>query len=106
LGVSTTGFLDKTPDDEPASRTGEVYIGCHWVFKGKAATRVERVDVAHVSGVPDVDENQDESDANREARKQHVVDRAIELVYEVVAEIERGETGGTTELDEHPASAK
>jgi hypothetical protein len=104
LGVSTTGYLDKVPEGTSRERTGEVYIGCHWVFKGKEGSRVDRLMVADIKGNADATEKQDEHDANREARKRHVVDRAIQLVSEVVAELEREENGGKTELDKQSST--
>jgi nicotinamide mononucleotide (NMN) deamidase PncC len=100
IGVSTTGFLDKVPEGTSEERTGEVYVGCHWVFKGKVGERVERLAVGDVEGKRDIEDKQDQQDANREARKRHVVERAIQVVSEIVAELEREETDGKTELDD------
>lgn len=106
IGVSTTGYLDKIPEGENPDREGEVYIGCYWVFKGREGTRVQKLDVSEIEGSIDKEEKQDKKDANREARKKHVVDRAIQLVYEVVAELERPENGGKSELDDYDSAQK
>jgi nicotinamide mononucleotide (NMN) deamidase PncC len=93
VGVSTTGFLDAVPDGTDAGRVGECYVGVRWLFKERADERVVRVDVGDVRGTPDTAQHQDQDDADREARKHAVVDRAIGLLEEVVGELERAEGG-------------
>jgi nicotinamide mononucleotide (NMN) deamidase PncC len=92
IGVSTTGFLDGIPEGEDERRVGEVWVGVAWVFKGKEGQRVETFNVAHKEGEarPEAPHQMDENDARREARKNEVVKKAVDIVMDVVEELEKG----------------
>jgi hypothetical protein len=63
-------------------------------FKGTEGKRVERIDVGHITASRHerhAEEQMDEQDANRDARRKAVVDKAVEILLEVVEGIEKGE---------------
>ncbi|KZV98972.1 hypothetical protein EXIGLDRAFT_831756 [Exidia glandulosa HHB12029] len=102
IGISTTGYLDKLPDGQPRSKAGEVWIGCHWIYNGTCGTRVEKLNVANVRGRPPPEAaNVDQSDADRNERKETVVARALDMLVEIVEELERR---GHAESGEHQDS--
>jgi hypothetical protein len=71
-------------------------IGITMLYQGWSSSQpgVKRLAIADVEGKRDIEDRQDQQDANREARKRHVVERAIQVVSEIVAELEREENAG------------
>ncbi|KZT23756.1 CinA-domain-containing protein [Neolentinus lepideus HHB14362 ss-1] len=87
IGISTTGFLN----GGPPGREGEVWIGCYWRFKDKIGSRAEQF---WVKCEEDNIEKQshDEVADKRDQEKHWVVDKALNVILEVVADLDKSDS--------------
>ncbi|EPQ60993.1 hypothetical protein GLOTRDRAFT_109249 [Gloeophyllum trabeum ATCC 11539] len=83
VGISTTGFLN----GGPPGREGEVWIGCCWKFKDSTGSRAKQYWVKNGKGSIDGQEHEEAAD-QRDQEKLWVVDKALDLLTEVVEELE------------------
>ncbi|TFK57512.1 hypothetical protein OE88DRAFT_1651265 [Heliocybe sulcata] len=88
IAISTTGFLN----GGPPGREGEVWIGCRWKFGNNVGSRAEQFWVQENEDNVE-EQGHDEAADARDKEKHWVVDKALIILMDVAAELDKKSQG-------------